>query len=39
MINLHSLASFNLYPPVDENEINKIEIEIGFKFPKVFGIF
>ncbi|WP_342481515.1 SMI1/KNR4 family protein [Paenibacillus sp. FSL L8-0340] len=29
-------CTFNLYPAVDENEINRIEIEIGFKFPKVF---
>jgi len=36
MINPQSLSSFNLYPAVDENEINKIEVEIGFKFPKVF---
>ncbi|WP_342439384.1 SMI1/KNR4 family protein [Paenibacillus sp. FSL L8-0436] len=36
MINLQSLSTFNLYPAVDENEINRIEIEIGFKFPKVF---
>jgi hypothetical protein len=36
MINLQSLSTFNLYPAVDENEINRVEIEIGFKFPKVF---
>ncbi|WCF09240.1 SMI1/KNR4 family protein [Paenibacillus thiaminolyticus] len=36
MINPQSLSSFNLYPAVDENEINKIEVEMGFKFPKVF---
>lgn len=36
MINSKSLSSFNLYPVVDENEINKVEVEMGLKFPKVF---
>lgn len=36
MINPQSLSNFNLYPSVDENEINKVEIEMGLKLPKVF---
>ncbi|GAA0137053.1 hypothetical protein YSY43_38940 [Paenibacillus sp. YSY-4.3] len=36
MINSQSLLSFNLYPAVDDNEINKTEVEMGLKFPKGF---
>lgn len=36
MINSQSLLSFNLYPAVDDNEINKVEVEMGLKFPKRF---
>ncbi len=36
MINSQYLSNFNLYPAVDENEINKLEVEMGLKFPNVF---
>lgn len=36
MINPQSLSNFNLYPSVDENEINQVEMEMGVKFPKAF---
>lgn len=36
MIHSQSLSDFNLYPAVDDNDINKVEIEMGLKFPKVF---
>lgn len=36
MINSQSLSSFKLYPAADDNELNKKEVEMGLKFPKVF---
>ncbi|WP_151738058.1 SMI1/KNR4 family protein ['Paenibacillus yunnanensis' Narsing Rao et al. 2020] len=36
MINLRSLSNFNLYPSVNEHEINRVETEMGLQFPKVF---
>lgn len=36
MINPQSLSGFNLYPSVDEQEINQVETDMGLKFPRVF---
>ncbi len=36
MIDISSLAKFELYPSVEDNEIDKAEKELSLKFPKVF---
>jgi hypothetical protein len=36
MIDILSLAKFELYPSVDENEIDEAEKELFLKFPRVF---
>ncbi|MHA6530701.1 SMI1/KNR4 family protein [Paenibacillus sp. BAC0078] len=36
MLNLQSLSGFNFYPAVEEDEINKVEMEMSLNFPNVF---